>query len=73
MTKEALATIVRGIILDHQVSLVVSYVWGKEYVPYCTSCAYLGNQEDVSLHTANVLLEYLEEYYKERFSNDESV
>jgi hypothetical protein len=67
MKKEQLelATTVSEIIKDHLVSLVVSYDWGKETVPYCDSCGYFGT-EDPALHTANIVLEYLEEHYKKR-------
>lgn len=65
-----LAHVVRGIMLDHQVGLVVSFDWGREIVPHCTACGYFGDTEDPALHTANVVLEYVEEYYKERFGNE---
>lgn len=69
MTDPELAKDVMEIILLHKVSEVVDYSWGKEIVPHCFSCGYFGN-EDPALHTANVVLEYLEEHYKERFSHE---
>jgi len=55
-----LARTVAGIIRDHEVTHVVDYTWGKEIVPHCVFCGYLGDKEDPALHTANVVLEYLE-------------
>ena len=61
---------VAEIIHDHEVTTVISWDWGKEEVPYCRSCHFFGT-EDPALHTATVLLEYLEGYYEERYSNAE--
>lgn len=55
-----LAKTVAEIMYEHEVTTVISYDWGKEFVPYCRSCAYFGVNEDPALHTANVVLEYLE-------------
>ena len=57
------------IIHFHRVSDVVDYTWGAEVVPHCFTCGYFGDKEDPTLHTANVVLEYVEEYYRERFGN----
>jgi hypothetical protein len=65
----ALAGTVAEIIEDHTVSLVISFDWGAELEPYCTACGYFGN-EDPALHTANIVLEYVEGYYKERFGDE---
>lgn len=59
-----LADTVAEIIRDHTVSLVVSFDWGRELVPHCDSCGYFGN-EDPALHTANVVLEYVDGYYRD--------
>jgi len=64
-TDPKLAKEVSKIILLHEVTPVVDYTWGKEIVPHCFSCGYFGN-EDPALHTANVVLEYVEEYYEGR-------
>ena len=70
MTKEELADTVNKLFWDHQVGRQISYDWGTEDIFYCESCAFLGDQEDPSLHAANIVLEYLEEYYKERFNHE---
>lgn len=70
MTKEELAEVVSQMIWDHKVLRVIDYSWGSEEADYCRSCAYLGDKEDPALHTANIVLEYLEDYYKERFSDE---
>lgn len=70
MTKDELAEVVADLIFDHYVHRVIDRSYGSEEVLYCRSCAYLGNKEDPSLHAANIVLEYLEGYYKERFSHD---
>lgn len=62
-----IAETVSEIIKDHLVVLEISYDWGTEFVSKCRSCGYFGN-EDPALHTANVVLEYLEGYYEERYS-----
>jgi hypothetical protein len=61
---------VSDMILLHQVSDVIDYTWGKEIVPHCFSCGYFGDKEDPALHTANIVLEYVEGYYKERFGDE---
>lgn len=68
MTDPEVVKDVSDMILLHQVSDVVDYTWGKEIVPHCFSCGYFGDKEDPALHTANIVLEYVEGYYKERFS-----
>lgn len=49
-------------ILLHNVSDIIDYTFeGKEIVPHCFTCGYFGDKEDPALHTANVVLEFLEE------------
>lgn len=48
-------------ILLHEVSEVVDFTFeGEEIVPHCFTCGYFGDKEDPTLHTANVVLEFLE-------------
>lgn len=70
VNKDELAKDVSEIIKLHEVNLINDFTWGNDVVPRCFSCGYLGDKEDPSLHTANIVLEYLEGYYKERYSND---
>lgn len=71
MIDQEIAKEVSQMILLHEVSEVADCTfWGKEIVPHCFTCGYFGDKEDPALHTANVVLEYLEEHYKERYSND---
>ena len=67
--KEELSEVVAGIIRDHKVVSGITFDYGAEQVWWCSSCSYLGDQEPPSLHTSNIVLEYLEEYYKERFDH----
>lgn len=67
--KEELSEIVAGIIRDHKVATGISSDHGGDKVWWCPSCKYLGDQEPPSLHASNIVLEYLEEYYKERFDH----
>lgn len=56
---------VSDLILLHQVHFEEGDTRGDD-IARCFMCGYFGN-EDPTLHTANVVLEYVEEYYKERF------
>lgn len=51
---------VSDLILLHQVSFEVDYSWGAEQVAKCLLCGYFGDKENPALHTANIVLEYLE-------------
>ncbi len=50
-----LAEEVRTLIRLHDVSLELSTSWGLEFVQYCPTCGYIGEE----LHAENIVVEYL--------------